>query len=109
MLIPKKKYAVILRDTLYIGTYSGRVDYEGENYSEYFFVDVTKQRTSRYFSKYNLRNKAIKQKYPTGFEVDTNFYDLEEIRENGQKAIQSMEQRALDKILKRIVNENFEW
>lgn len=108
MLLPNKTYAVILRDILYIGTYSGRVDYE-EDYSEYFFIDVTKQCTSRYFSKYNLRNKAIKQKYPLGFEIDTKFYDLEEIRENGQKAIQSMEQRTLDKILKRIVNENFEW
>jgi hypothetical protein len=109
MLIPKKKYAVILRDILYIGTYSGRVDYEGENYSEYFFIDVTKQRTSRYFSKYNLRNKAIKHKYSLGFEIDTKFYDLEKIRENGKKAIQSMEQRALNILLKRIVNENFEW
>jgi hypothetical protein len=36
-------------------------------------------------------------------------YDLEEIRENGKKARQTMEQRALDKILKRIVNENFQW
>lgn len=109
MLIPKKKYAMILKDILYIGTYSGRVDYEGENYSEYFFIDVTKQHMSRYFSKYNLRNKAIKQKYPLGFEIDTKFYDLEEIRENGKKAIQAMEQRSLNIILKRIVNENFEW
>ena len=38
-----------------------------------------------------------------------HFYDLEDIREKGRKAKQAMEQRALDKILKRIVNENFEW
>jgi hypothetical protein len=37
------------------------------------------------------------------------FYDLEEIRENGKRARQLMEQRALNTILKRIVNENFEW
>ena len=109
MLILKKKYAVILKDSLYIGTYSGRVDYEGENYSEYFLRDVTRQRTSRYFSKYNLKNKAIKQKYPFGFEIDTKFYDIEQIKENGKKAIQNMEKRALDTILKKIVNENFEW
>jgi len=38
-----------------------------------------------------------------------HFYDLEDIREKGRKAKQAMEQRALDKILKKIVNENFEW
>jgi len=38
-----------------------------------------------------------------------NFYDVDSIREKSQKAKQSMEQRALNKILKSIVNENFEW
>jgi hypothetical protein len=112
MLILNKKYAVMSsssRDILYIGAYSGRVDYEGENYSEYFLKDVTRQHMSRFFSKYNLRNKAIKQQYRMGFELDTKFYDLEEIRENGKKARQSMEQRSLNIILKRLVNENFEW
>ena len=36
-------------------------------------------------------------------------YDLEEIRENGKKARQSMEQRALNIVLKRLVNEEFQW
>ena len=36
-------------------------------------------------------------------------YDLEEIRENGKKARQEMEQRALNIVLKRLVNETFEW
>ena len=53
MLILNKKYAVIIKDALYIGTYSGRIDYEGEDYSEYFLKDVTRQHMSRYFSKYN--------------------------------------------------------
>jgi hypothetical protein len=38
-----------------------------------------------------------------------NFYDVEDIREKGKKARQAMEQRALDTLLKKIVNENFEW
>jgi hypothetical protein len=38
-----------------------------------------------------------------------HFYDLEEIREKSRMAKQAMEKRALDKILKKIVNENFEW
>jgi CheY-like chemotaxis protein len=39
----------------------------------------------------------------TGLEV------CREIRENGKIARQRMEQRSLDIILKRLVNEHFEW
>ena len=38
-----------------------------------------------------------------------SFYDIQEIRDNAKKAVQSMEQRSLDLILKRLVNEEFEW
>jgi hypothetical protein len=40
-----------------------------------------------------------------------HFYDLDvdNIKEKSRKAKQAMEQRALDIILKRIVNENFQW
>jgi hypothetical protein len=37
------------------------------------------------------------------------FYDLEEIREKAQKARQQMEARAINIILKRLVNEEFQW
>lgn len=40
---------------------------------------------------------------------DDEFYDVEKIRVNAQKAIQTMEQRSLNMILKRIVNEEFQW
>jgi hypothetical protein len=42
------------------------------------------------------------------FESDT-YYDLSTIKKNAIQARKNMEQRALDKILKRIVNEEFEW
>jgi len=35
--------------------------------------------------------------------------DVDTIREKSRSAKKAMEIRALDKILKRIVNENFEW
>jgi hypothetical protein len=41
--------------------------------------------------------------------VDDEFYDAEKIRERAQSAIQSMEQRSLNIILKRLVNEEFQW
>ena len=40
---------------------------------------------------------------------DHDFHDIQQMRINKIKAIQSMEQRSLDIILKRLVNENFEW
>jgi hypothetical protein len=43
------------------------------------------------------------------FMYDDDFYDVDNIREKGRRARQAMEQRALDKILKKIVNETFEW
>jgi len=37
------------------------------------------------------------------------FYDWEKIREKSKRARQQMEQRALNMILKRLVNEEFQW
>jgi hypothetical protein len=37
------------------------------------------------------------------------FHDVDKVKENAKRAIQRMEKRALDMILKRIVNEHFEW
>jgi hypothetical protein len=37
------------------------------------------------------------------------FHNVDEVKENGKKAIQNMEKRSLDMILKRLVNEHFEW
>lgn len=37
------------------------------------------------------------------------FYDPEEIKKNAQKAIQTMEHRTVNMILKRLVNEEFQW
>ena len=40
---------------------------------------------------------------------DDEFYDIEYIKENAQRAIRNMEQRTLNIILKRLVNEEFQW
>jgi hypothetical protein len=42
------------------------------------------------------------------FESDT-YYDFKKIRDNANNARNSMESRALNKILKNVVNEEFEW
>jgi hypothetical protein len=42
------------------------------------------------------------------FESDT-YYDFNKIKDNANQARKNMEQRALNKILKRVVNEEFQW
>lgn len=37
------------------------------------------------------------------------YYDWDEIRDNARKAREAFEQRALNQILKRLVNEEFQW
>ena len=51
----------------------------------------------------------IKKGFHIEFERDDTFYDAKEIRGNAQKARQQMECRALNKVLKQIINETFEW
>jgi len=99
----KKKYIVETKRYIYKGTY---VDYiMDDGYITYYFLDnVTK--------KDKTSCATLKPEYLTHqvyFCPTNTFYDLEEIREKGQKARQHMEQRSLDMILKRLVNEQFQW
>jgi hypothetical protein len=102
-MILGKVYAVESRTRLCVGTYIGRV-FEDEE--DYILKDVIQK--NKPFVSYFMR-KPRKIKPNAVFTPNDIVYDLEEIRENGKKAIEAMEQRALNKILKSIVNENFEW
>jgi hypothetical protein len=77
--------------------------YEGTMVKLYPNPDVIKMRNVTLFG---LANKKSEFSF---FSKQFDFYDLEEIRVNAIKARQSMEQRALNIILKRLINENFEW
>jgi hypothetical protein len=37
------------------------------------------------------------------------FHDVDQVKENKKNAIHRMEKRSLDMVLKRLVNEHFEW
>jgi hypothetical protein len=52
--------------------------------------------------------KSIKNSEEQFMHYD-KFYDVEDIKFKANNARQNMEKRALDTILKKIVNENFEW
>ena len=98
-----KIYGVESNTRVCIGTYIGRVFDDEE---DYILKDVIQK--NKPFVSYIMR-KPRKIKPNAVFTPNDIVYDLEEIKENGQKARQDMEKRALDKILKKIVNETFEW
>ena len=98
-----KIYAVESRKRLCIGTYIGRVF---EDDDDYILKDVMQK--NKPFVSYFMR-KPRKIKHTAVFTPNDIVYDLEEIREDGKQARQAMEQRALNIVLKRLVNENFEW
>lgn len=85
------------KDKKYIGEFSHNQDVEyfgGRHYFTFRNVkSITENLSARYLS----------------FCVTDTYYDVEEIRENAQRAIQNMEQRSVNMILKRLINEEFQW
>jgi hypothetical protein len=77
--------------------------YEGTMVKLYPNPDVIKMRNVTLFGIPNRKSEF------SFFSKHFEFYDIEEIRDNANKARESMESRALKIILQQIVNENFEW
>lgn len=77
--------------------------YEGTMVKIYPNPDVIKMRNVTLFGVPNKKSEF------SFFSKDFEFYDVQEIRENALKAKQSMEKRALQIILARIVNDDFIW
>ena len=112
-LVKQKKYIVYLTEfkedklmNFYKGTYRG--DYFNE---KHLFVDVieikSQPETFRGYSGYYLSMKRNDlMLFPKNIYT---FHDVEKVKENGKRAIQSMEKRSLDMVLKKLVNETFEW
>jgi hypothetical protein len=58
----------------------------------------------------NMKRKSLPNVSHFGFCFDFDiYYDIEEIRDNARKAIESFEHRSVNLILKRLINEEFEW
>ena len=98
-----KIYAIESRTRLCIGTYIGCV-FDDED--DYILKDVVQK--NKPFVSYIMR-KPRKIKHSAVFGQNDIVYDLEEIREKGKQARLAMEQRSLNIILKRLVNEHFQW
>jgi hypothetical protein len=102
-----KLYAAQTRNkNIYIGTYTEFVRDPQYGYIMYYVLDNV---TDYHYSFWSRKKPPKKLNGTAFFSSSDTFYDLEEIRENGKKARQNMEQRALDIILKQLVNENFQW
>jgi hypothetical protein len=97
-----KSFYELKRHRKYKAVLLGSV-YEGTMVKLYPNPDVIKMRNVTLFG---LPNKKSEFSF---FSKEFEFYDVQEIRDNAQKAIQSMEERALKIILKRLINDDFEW
>ena len=98
-LIVNREYIIEIREPdkkeIYKGIYTHRGTFSQSIHSHY-----------NIFSNVTLNNRLM----PLCMFYDRDiFYDLQEIKDNSKKARQSFEQRSLDLILKRLVNEHFEW
>jgi len=96
-------YVVESEYETYIGTYRGKSN------KKYFPPNIL------WDVKVRIKNKSNKKKAEP---IIVNFvsitkhdiiYDLDQIKHNAKKAKESFEKRTLDKILKTLVNEHFEW
>jgi hypothetical protein len=104
-LVKNKEYSVNSPD----GIYKRMIFYD---YDETYNFGLTTGMAHEYmmwtygtFIKYHDQKNGC---YHFGGETSL-FYDPEEVKKNAQKARQCMEQRALNMILNRLVNEHFEW
>ena len=98
-LIPGKKYYVETdRTERYIGEFWGFVDakYNGQHYYGFKHVRRINTHSTRKFHTFYRTDKYYK-------------IDIEEIKKNAENARKQLEQCALKKILKNVVNEEFQW
>ena len=76
---------------------------------EGIFVSIVSDTTSAVLMR-SMTKRSLPGIYYYGFCYKEDiYYDWDEIRDNARKARYAFEQRALNQILKRLVNEEFEW
>jgi len=96
-------YAVETEYETYIGTYRGDIN------NKYFPPYKNVLCNVKVIIKQKLRkSKPILVQFVSINKNDI-VYDLDKIKQDSKKAKQQMEQRSLNMILKRLVNEEFEW
>lgn len=97
-------YAVETEYETYIGTYRGHFS------NRYVppFKDILWDAKVRIKNKSESKGKPILVRFISINKNDI-VYDINKIKHSAKKAKESFEQRALNMILKRLINEHFEW
>jgi len=115
-LVKKKKYIAYLTaekedrlQNFYKGTFRGvhRIN------NNLIFDDVIKHQIypeEIIYLGHRFRRTSM-SRYDLMFFINDvyTFHDIDQVKENKKKAIETMEKRTLDMVLKRLVNEHFEW
>lgn len=102
----KNKMNLIQLNKIYKGTFIERIPSTGSRVipiEKRVLFEQWYEIVTIWYSVFSINNDI---KY---FCQDDTYYDLNKIRENANKAREQMEKRALNKILKELVNETFEW
>lgn len=97
-----KSFYELKRHRKYRAVLLGSV-YEGTMVKLYPNPDVIKMRNVTLFGILNKKSEF------SFFSKDYDFYDIQEIKEKANQARQSMEQRSLMIILRRLINDDFIW
>jgi hypothetical protein len=90
----------------YVKSYDNKY-FKGMKFIDYKTKTSLEHDTNYYYINIIMRFRRITHFY--SFHEEDYYYDPEKIEENAQKARQQMEQRSLNMILKKVVNEHFEW
>ena len=102
--IPDHEYIIITKtlkhNKFHVEKYTGKCEGAYAGCIDWLFFDVARVKTP-----YDVKPIRIFTKWD-------EYYELSEMRtliDNAKKARENMEKRSLDMVLKRLVNENFEW
>jgi hypothetical protein len=104
-LIVGNEYYILHIGIKFKGKY--KTSFSNEHCCYYSFTNVQMKTFGN--SKFSDPKYSIIEYSHYVFTDTDTFYDIQQIRINKIKAIQCMEQRSLDIVLKRLVNENFQW
>jgi hypothetical protein len=88
------------RDTFHIEKYTGKCEGAYAGGIDWLFFDVARVKTP-----YHVKPLRIFTKWDEYLELT----EMKKISEKGKKARQTMEQRSLSMVLKKLINEQFQW
>ena len=104
-----KRFDELIPDRRYIIERMNHIEKTDYEILEGIFIKFVSHSPTIAFMR-NMKRKKLPNVSHYGFSNEYDvYYDIEEIKHNSRKAIQCMEQRSLNLILKRLINENFEW